>query len=292
VRPEIFAEFLARQGYHIFETESCFWYNAQPGFYFYFPYHRLISPSIEEMNRLLWGRPCIGARFFVPLNGVGRNSYLIVCSNKNYDIISVDAKYARRQTRRGLENFEIRQIDFGYLASHGCKINYDTMMRQGRDPRKWNEKYWRQYCLSAQGLEGFEAWGAFTGKHLAAFLVAFQMEDYFTILNQSSASEYLRSYPNNALVFYVTKHKLASEMVGHVSYGPESLDAPASLDKFKFRMGFTKSPMKQKIVFNPVLRPFVNPISHKFVKQVASANPKSDICRKIEGIFRFYQEAN
>jgi len=61
------------------------------------------------------------------------------------------------------------------------------------------------YCKATQGLDGFEAWGAFTGGRLATFLIGFQMEDPFTILHQGSASESLHLYPIHALLFAVTK---------------------------------------------------------------------------------------
>ncbi len=292
VNPENFCEFLKRQGHKIILTESCYWYNAQPGFFFYFPYHRLIDPGKEELNKLLWGEPAIGLRYFTDLNGFGKESYLIVCSDKDYSLESVDAKYARRQTRRGLENYNIQQIDFQQIIREGNPINQDTLIRQGRDKDIWNERKWQQYCGAAEGLDGFEVWGAFSNGKLAAFMIGFQMEDHFTILHHSSSSAELVNYVNNALVFTVTQNKLMSESVGHVSYGPESLDAPLSLDKFKFRMGYIKKPIKQRIVFNPVFSPLVNPISYRFIQFLSRQISESDTMRKLEGIFRFYLESN
>ena len=292
MNPDVFAEFLSRQGHRIIKTESCYWYNSRSGFFFYFPYHRLITPSKEELRSLFLRGRCIGTRFFSPVNSFGRKSYLIICSDKNYDLSSVDANYARRQTRRGLESFEFRQIDFRSLAIQGMQANFDTMSRQGRDPRIWNSSQWRKYCLAAEGLEGFEAWGAFSGSNLAAFMTTFQMEDHFTILHQSSATEYLPLNPNHALVFHVTQLKLALPQVTAVFYGPQSLDAPESLDKFKFRMGFQKKPMKQSIVFHPICRPFVNEISYKLIRMVSAFNPESDVWRKLLGIIQFYMESS
>lgn len=291
MNPEIFSKFLARQGHHIVKTESCYWYDAQPWFYFYYPYHCLLTPDEEELSKVFGAERCIGMRFFVPMDSIGKSSYMIVCSDKDYDIASVNAKYARRQTRRGLENFEIRQFSLRELATLGNSLNYDTLSRQNRSPRIWSERKWQLYCRAAEGLDGFEAWGAFTGKKLAAFMVTFQMEDHFTILHQSSATEYLRLYPNNALIFYVTKLKLTSPAVAAVSYGPQSLDAPESLDTFKFRMGFQKRPMKQKIVFNPLLGPFVNRFSAGIIRTIATSIPRSDRWRKLDGIVRFYRES-
>jgi len=289
---EVFAEFLSRQGHRIVQTKSCFWYDAQPGFYFYFPYHRLITPDKDELDQLFRKNFCIGMRFFAPLDAIGKNSYMITCSDKKYDFSSIDANYARRQTRRGLDNFEIRSIDFNELSNLGFSLVQETLIRQNRNPGAWTVKKWQQYCLATQGLPGFEAWGAFLGSDLASFIVAFQMEDYFTILHHSSATQYLRLYPNNALVFYLTKLKLMSPQVSTVSYGPQSLDAPESLDKFKFRMGFVMAPMKQRIEFNPFIRPFVNRFTQKCVSTFSGLRPGSDTLRKLDGIIRFCLEAS
>jgi hypothetical protein len=291
MQSEAFLEFMARQGHRIVKTDSCYWYDAQPGFYFYFPYHRLISPSEVELNHLLMGEPCIGARYFTPMDHIGKESFMIVCADKNYDITSIDAHYARRQTRRGLEHFEIRQMEFKALATLGISLNLDTLIRQGRAPHRNEEKAWQLYCSSAEGLDGFEVWGAFLGNKLASFMTTYQMEDHCTILHHSSATEYLHLYPNNALVFYVTKFKLASPEVNSVYYGPQSLDAPASLETFKFHLGYQKRPMKQTIVFNPLVKPFINGLSHKIIQRLSASKPDSDTFRKLEGIVRFYREA-
>jgi hypothetical protein len=287
---DTFAEFLTRQGHHIVKTETCYWYNAQPGFYFYFPYHRLINPGAEEIRKILWGEHSIGMRFFTPVDCVGKSSYIIVCSDKNYDLSVLEAK-SRNQTRRGLENFEIKPISFRELAKLGNALNIDTLTRQGRNHQAQDEHKWELYCKATDGLDGFEAWGAFTGGKLVSFIIGFQMEDHFTFLHQSSASEYLRLYPNNALIFTVTKLKLALPEVNTVSYGPQSLDAPESLDTFKFHMGYQKRPMKQRIVFNPLIKPFIGGALHKFVQSIAIARPQSDTLRKLEGVIRFYRDA-
>lgn len=288
MKSETLAEFYKLQGHKIYKSESSTWYDAQPGFYFNIPYHRLITPNKEELNKILWDIPCIALRYFTTVDCVGKSSYMIVCSDKNYDITSVDAKYARRQTRRGLENFQIRQLEFTDLVAHN-RLNIDTLIRQGRKPSVWTEARWNRYCMSASGLYGMEAWGAYNGINLAAFIIAYQMDDYFEILHHSSATEYLHLYPNNALVYSVTKQKLSSNEVNHVSYGPQSLDAPDSLETFKFRMGYEKLPMKQGIIFHPLVSPFINNISYQLILRI-SARSKADFWRKLEGVFRFYRE--
>ena len=215
-----------------------------------------------------------------------------MCSEKNYDFTTIRSATARHEIRKGLKNFEIRQMDFKELATLGIPLILDTLARQGRAPHRQEEKNWRLYCSSAEGLDGFEAWGAFINGKLASFEIGFQMGDHFSLLRQSSASEYLPLFPNNALVFTLTKLKLALPEVNTVSQGPQSLDAPESLDNFKFRMGYQKFPMKQRIVFNPLIRPVIGRTLHKFLRIVIKARPGSDTLRKMEGIVRFYRESN
>lgn len=244
------------------------------------------------MKKILWGERSIGLRFFTPMESVGKSSYLIVCSDKNYDITSVSTGDTRRKTRRGLENVEIKQVDFKELAKLGHQLNCDTLVRQGRDPRLCNAGNWKQFCDATEGLDGFEAWGAFTGGKLASFVAGFQMEDHFTLLQQSSATEYLNLFPNNALIFEVTRLKLASPDVAAVSYGPQSLDAPESLDAFKFHMGYKKLPMKQRVMFNPLITPFIGKITQNIVHFAAGIKLKSNELSKLEGLIHFYLESD
>lgn len=291
MNPEIFREFLERQGHRVVKSDSCYWYNAQPGFYFYFPYHLLISPGREELKELFRKEFCIGMRYFSPVDNYGKESFFITCSNKDYDILSV-AKKSRSQTRRGLENFEIRSLDFKSLTELGVTANKDTLERQGRAPSNWDNEFWEKYCSAADGLPGFEAWGAFQGDQLASLMVGFQMGDVFTIMHQSSVTEFLHLNPNNALIFFVTRSKLNSGAVDQVFYGPESLDAPASLDQFKIRMGFEKKPIKQRVEFSSFVKPFVNQFSYKVLDVLSKSRPESDVLRKLKGVNKFYLEAN
>lgn len=287
---QAYGKFMRRLGHRVVEAESGSWYDAQCGFYFRFPHHRVSDPSDDEMRSILRRRFCMGARYFVPMSSVGKPSYLMVCSDPSYDMTSVDKHSARRDTRRGLEHFTIRQMPLPDLADLGHALYHDTLLRQGRDPRVWTDAGWRRYCEATDGLDGFTAWGAFADGELAAFLLTFLMEDHLTILHQCSATRFLHSYPNNALVFVVTREALDRPEVTTVQYGPQSLDAPPSLDEFKRTMGYVRRPMKQRVVFNPVVRPFVGGVSHGVVQRASALRPQSDTLRKLDGIMRFYRQ--
>ncbi|HZK05972.1 MAG TPA: hypothetical protein VFC82_09010 [Actinomycetaceae bacterium] len=285
-----YAEFLRRLGHSVVNTESGYWYNAQTGFYFRFPYHRVAEPSPEELRAVRRRGRYIGLRYFTPMTSLGKSSYLMVCSDKDYGFASLDRHSARRETRRAVENLEIREIPLDELGRSGYALYCDTLARQGRDPCTWTPDSWRRYCEATQGLDGFAAWGAFAERQLAAFLFTFLMEDHLTFIHQCSDTRLLKSHANGALIYTVTREALSRREVDTVQYGPQSLDAPASLDEFKRRMGFVPRPMKQRIVLNPVLRPLVGDPLHDAVQRISVRRPESDRLRKLNGIIRFYRE--
>jgi hypothetical protein len=115
-------------------------------------------------------------------------------------------------------------------------------------------------------------------------LVGALIDDCFSILLQASASAYLDQCPNNALIFTVTKLKLSQQAVAKVSYGLNSIDYTPGLEHFKLRMGFTKSPLKERIVLNPMATPLLALGGRKIIGRVARKHPHSDLWRKASTI--------
>jgi hypothetical protein len=76
--------------------------------------------------------------------------------------------------------------------------------------------------------------------------------------------------------------------VRSILYGLHSLDAPPSVDEFKFRMGYTAKAVRQRVVFHPWLRPAFNPLSHAAVRGLRKWLPGSPLLAKAEGMLRFY----
>lgn len=278
---EEFAAFWGVQGHRIIRTASCFWYNVGPLSFLGIPYHRDVSPSAGELMELFLRGPAAIVRFSgeaPPANGG-----LFVCSDRGYSLVSLDKK-ARNQTRRGLENSQVKQVDFTYLANAGHSINQETFVRQGRHPETIPEHRWVRYCNAASRTPDIEAWGAFIGGDLAAFVVTALVEDCFSILHQASRTSSLSCYPNNALTFDVTKRKLACPGIAYVSYGLKSVEDTSSLDHYKLQMGFGVRPRSDQMVLHPLLRTAARYGGRRFVRWMARCYPGSDLWRKATSV--------
>ena len=247
------------------------------------PYHRIVSPTPWELAQLFLSGPAIMARFPTVVNGTGRESCIFVCTDRNYDFASLHHK-ARNQTRRGLEDCPVEQVEFRYLAEHGHPLVIDTFLRQGRDRQSMSSQKWRRYCQVANQLSNFEAWIAFANGRPAAFLVAALVEDYYSILYQSSSNDCLTYNPNNALTFTITKLKLSCPEVACVSYGLKSLESTPGLEHFKLRMGYVKRAFKERIVLNPAVAAFSVLGGRRMIDLMSRKRPDIDVLRKAAAI--------
>jgi hypothetical protein len=289
VTVEIFAEWLRRQGHHLLKTSSSYWYDIVPRVYQAIPYHRLVTPPDEELRQLLIQNKAIGLRYSTAMDGLsGSVSYHVVYAGRDYTLDDLTKK-ARYDVRKALKRVGVEPIPFERLASEGWPLRADTLSRQDREGAESRE-WWERLCRSADGLPGFEAWAAIAGGKLVASLLAFACDDCCSILYQQSRTDYLTVGVNNALTYVFTNQVLQRPGITCLFYGLHSLDAPPSVDQYKFRMNYKARPVRQRVVFHPWLAPLFNRASHAAARQLLRWRPGNPTLAKAEGMLRFYLE--
>jgi len=280
---------MQRQNHTVLRTASSYWVDAGPGVYQAFPYHWLISPSEEEVVQLFSDQHAIGIRYSAPLNvKSGALSYHVVYQEARYSLDSLSKK-ARHDVERGTSISTVEPISFYRLANEGWELRQETLIRQGRQHVE-NKEWWTNLCMSAEGLDGFEAWGAIVNKKLVAALFAFSCDDCFSILYHQSLTSYLPYGINNFLAYSVTREVLKRSGHPKLFYGIQSLDAPSSVDQFKFRMGYIAKPIRQVIEFHPLLRSFATPLSGTILTTVHKIFPSNRLFAKAAGMVQFYSQ--
>jgi hypothetical protein len=285
------AEWLRRQGHRLVFTHSACWYNASSGVFQAFPYHVAITPSEDELRQVFREVRAVALRYSAPLSSpAGKISYHVVYSKPTYDLDQV-SRQTRQNIRKGMKYAVIKPISFTKLAEEGWALRAETLARQGRSKAE-NIDWWRKLCLSAEGLPGFEAWGAFHNGKLVASLIVYLAGDCYLMLYQQSLTEHLRFGINNALGFVFTQNALARTEVKRLFYGFESLDASWKVDEFKLRMGYTAEPVRQRVLFHPVLRPMVKPVMLAILKYLGGNILRSPRWLKAAGMMQFALEGS
>lgn len=286
---DMFAEWFRRQGYRVVHTASTFWVKRAPGVYQAFPYHWLIHPTEDELERFFRDSRAISLRYSTFADALeGKLSYHVVYEGKDYDLGRLSKK-ARYDVRKGLKYASIEPVPFCRLATEGWKLHAETLQRQGRAGSE-TEAEWRQLCLAAEGFPGFEAWGALHAGELVASLIAFTFGDCCAFLYQQSATAHIQNRVNNALTYAFTSEVLRRPHISRMFYCLDSLDAKESMDEFKFRMGYKAKPVRQRVVFHPKLRRLVNPLGHSTLRQIVRWMPSRPALAKAEGMIRFCLE--
>ncbi len=286
---DIFAEWLRRQGHVVKRTTSSYWYNQGPRILQAFPYHWTIQPQDGEIDELLRRERCIGVRYSTPVSAaMGRISYHVVLLEPDYSL-EILPKKARYDVRKAAKSAIAEPISFARLAGEGWQLRAETLQRQGRVGAE-DPIWWGKLCNAANGLPGFETWGVLVDETLVASLLAFTCDNCCSILYHQSRTAYLSQGMNNLLTFTYTANVMQRPGIEFIFYGLNSLDAPASVDEFKFRMGYTAKPVRQRVVFHPWLSFLFNPASHAALRQFRRWQPENPTLAKTEGVIRFYLE--
>jgi hypothetical protein len=287
MNPDTFGEWYRRQGRTVHKTERSYWHEQGHHAYQAFPYHLEIQPSEEELAYLIKEAGAIALRYSTPISQpIGKVSYHVFFDKEEMLIKNLHKK-VRHDVCNGLNFSKIEPISFQRLADEGWGLRADTLQRQGRRGAE-NLKWWRKLCLSADGLTGFEAWAAIHDGELASAVITFTSGDTCSILFQLSCTRFLKNGVNNALSFVVVNEAFQSSGVRKIFYGLHSLEAPASVDNFKFRMGFVAHPVRQRIVLHPLAKQLLNPQSHRLICELKRVNSMKPFLAKVEGVIRFY----
>jgi hypothetical protein len=284
--PDIYAEWLRRQGQRVVRTESSYWQSEGMRVFQAFPYHWLIEPGENELRELMFGHHALALRYSLPARDpqLGNSCYHAVYTGKDYDLETLSA-WARKNVRRGLRNSTVGPITLERYLEEGWRLRVDTLARQGRRLKESKADWCRRYA-AASGLDGFEVWAAQVNGQLAATLVTFQMDSWAYMLYQQCHSDYLTEHVNNALSFVVTQTLIRRANLHGIFYGMQSLDAPASVDEFKFRMGYQAKPVRQRVAFHPYLAPLVNRVTRRITKTLALWSPRTRLLAKADGMLR------
>ena len=293
---DTYAGFLRAMGHRVVETATGHWYDASRFFYLSAPPHRLAHPADDEIRQVVRRPPCLGVRYATSLQAPGKLSYQIVCDNPAYGLEGLSAN-VRSKVRRGLKRCTVGLVAFDVVATAGRQAHRDTMARQGREGAL-SERTWDRFWAAAAVTPGMEVWGAWTragtgAETLAAFLVTVTFEESVEFLLARSCSDALGAYPNNALIFQVTEEMLVRRGVREITFGLESLEPVGPLDQFKFGMGFRARPLRQRIVFHPLLRAFLRhaPVRGVVRRWSDRRGTEGVFWRKAAGLLRFAEES-
>ncbi|MBN2046657.1 MAG: hypothetical protein JW750_02340 [Anaerolineaceae bacterium] len=271
----------------MFQTHSSYWYEAAPRVLQAFPFHRLIRPTEKELHSLIFDHGIVALRYSTPLDAPpGCVSYHAYYDQPRYLLEDLERR-TRQNVNRGLRNCKVERISIDRMAEEGWYLENDTADRQNRENIYAKDEWYRRYH-SAADLPGFEVYGALIDGKLVAGILAFQMGDCCELISQQCDRNYLNDRVNHALTYTIVHEMMERPQINSVFYSLQSLDAPPSVDEFKFRMNFSARPVRQRVIFHPYLQFAINPLTYGLVRWMSQIRPENSRLAKAEGMLRFY----
>jgi len=142
----------------------------------------------------------------------------------------------------------------------------------------------------AADCPSLEAWGAFVGEALAAYLLAIRCGECVYIHNVFSRTDLLKYYPINAVTFAFSQEAMKREGVTHTCYGIRSIKGDKqSLNHFKAAMGFEKVLVLERIEINPRLKLWFDGGLARGIHWIAGKySDRSEFAANINGLVTAY----
>jgi hypothetical protein len=253
----VLARFLELRGRRIVRACGSLWYAVPGRFLMSLPYQKMLNPDFDELRRMIRETGAFGARF-PSLSWTGLESGLYVLRRCAYDIGSLHAKH-RPRVRHGMQHFEVRLAEKAQLLDQGCGLNLSTMARQCRYDAEFGEqRRWERFVEAAFACPGISFPAAFSGSHIAAYMVTCREQKWLHILHQMSRHEALSDFPNHLLTYTVTKQATTDASLDAVCYGYMPLFAADGLHEYKLRFGYELVPHRSAIQLHPLLDALLN----------------------------------
>jgi hypothetical protein len=283
---ERFARFYERSGVRVAKSAGAWWYEAAPRFLLALPSHRPLDLPDDEAAELIRREKLAGLRYVAADDRQGRASFHLVCDDPAFGLERLSAN-TRSKVRRGLSRNEIRRVSGRELAEVAEAAFVETMERQNRASLAAVEN-WRRMLKAADEEPAIEIWTAWHEGEFACYLIAVRIDDVCEFFQARSSNRLLKHYPNNALIYTLTEEMLVRRGVREVTFGIESPEPVEELDAFKLQMGYRKKPIRQRVVFHPLLKAAfaLPPVRRLLIR--AGSRPSADVrLRKAAGILKF-----
>ncbi len=233
--------------------------------------------SADAIRRTMKQAGAYGAQWTENWDSMLSGWWHVIADGSNYGLEQLGKKN-RYYVRKGLNHCQIRQIEVDWLADHG----YEVCKAEARDGRYLpSYEVYRSGLKRRNNLDGFQAWGAFFGDKLVAYVTCLQLDDTVQVLTAYSDPAYLKYYPNNALYYEMTRSYLMDQHCRYVSFGSRVLYHQTHVQDFLLKLGYRRAYATLKLVLRPDIELLLKLGVGSVVRRLLNVNVRCSMFDKI-----------
>lgn len=220
-----------------------------------------------------------------PVPAAPANCFLYVCRDAAYHMDRLH-KNARKVLKRGQRNFVVRRCTWDEIAEKGYAAKAETDERHGYPPPP--PESLRAFVAVRRGSPFHEAWGAWRGDDLAAWVTLIKVDTWAEFEVAPSRTCAMPLAPNNILRYECLRSLLVEERRSEVVTGVSAVRLGSdqrSMHEYNTRIGFLAVPMRRVFVPHPLLVPFLRTrLTYAMLRRLSVARPGSALLAKAAGM--------
>ena len=284
-----FAELYERQGLRVANVNDQLWVNYGRMIVPIGPIHKDYSISEEQAQRLMKEVPgSLMVRYTCDYRETSgfEDWYAVICDEVK-DLESFHHKY-RWQTKKGLKNCVVRQVDAGFIAEYGYDVYISAFSRYNDliKPIGKNE-YIKMINATKDFDDIYHYWGVINGNKLIAYaVIALYGEETADISVAKFMPEYLKLRPGNALYYVMLKYYLQDKAIHYLNAGVRSIYHKTNAYEFLIKnFSFRKANLSLRVIYNQPFSYFLK-LTYPFRGVLGKVNSKLKAIYLLEEIRR------
>jgi hypothetical protein len=202
------------------------------------------------------------------------------------------SRNTRNQVRKGLENCVVEKVNAEFIANYGYEVYRKSFKRYKNSAIIERQEEFKRRTLNLKDNPNREFWAVFEKKtkDLIAYSHTLVQDNMCGYLMIRSDPDYLRLYPNYALLFKMNQYYLNELGLAYVSDGTRNLAHATNIQdfliqKFKFRKAYCrlniiyskKVELAIRLLFP--FRGFIHRINHPILQEISIALRSEEIRR-------------
>jgi hypothetical protein len=214
------------------------------------------------------------------------NWYSVICD----EFIDLNkAKHEnRRQIKRGLENFEVRQVDSNFIAENGYEVYLAAFSKYQNIIKPIKESRFISIINTTKDYTDiYHFWAVLNkGKLIAYAVVALFTNEVAEISVLKLRPDYHKLYPCNALLYTITKHYLVDLSMRYIDAGFKNIYHKTNIHEYLIkRHSFKKEFLNIGIIYNRILSSFLK-LTYPISGVLGKASCKLEAIYQLEKIRR------
>ena len=161
------------------------------------------------------------------------------CDDPDYDMGRL-SKQVRYNIRLGLKRCRVERLEAEWFARNGFPVYAAAVADYHTKVSCASAEQFYQEVIQAARYPGRETWGAFIGDKFVAYISCLVIDGAAGLSWGKSDPAFHTNYPNNALIYTLTRHYLLERKYRYATGGARVVKHPTRVQDFLTKMGYRR----------------------------------------------------